>query len=221
VNRKSISPLILAAGASTRMGRHKALLVVGGLPALGRAIAVCRAAGLGRPVVVLGALAEAIRPAARGARVVVNRRWARGQTSSLKAGLRALPSSARAFLLYPVDFPLITPAVVRSLVAARERTGKAIVIPSHAMRRGHPVLFDAALRREFLALGDGEPARRVVDAEPRRIAYVAAPAAVLRDMDTPGDYEEVRRQEVRSQKGMRRHRGRLAAAGRRPGRRHA
>jgi CTP:molybdopterin cytidylyltransferase MocA len=109
------------------MGRPKALLDFGGRTALDLVLDAC--AGLGDPVVVLGAHPDLRVP--RG-RIVVNSDWARGQTSSLKAGLRG---STGDFLLFPIDYALVTADDVRAVASARGR----IVIPSRDMRRGHPV----------------------------------------------------------------------------------
>jgi molybdenum cofactor cytidylyltransferase len=181
----SIVPVILAAGESKRMGRAKALLDFDGRSAIQLALDACRSM---RPIVVLGRDHAAIRGSVRDAVVVVNLDPASGRTSSLKAGLRVLPADAEAFLIHPVDCPLITAALVAAVVDGWRATGKAIVIPSNAMKRGHPALFAAALKGEFLALGDDESARKVAGADPARVHHVDAPEECLFDMDTPEDY---------------------------------
>src|SRR2546427_6675799 len=188
-----VGPIILAAGASTRMGAPKALCDFDGRPCLQLALDACREAGLARPVVVLGFWAAEISAHVRleAATVRLNDLAHHGQTSSLKVGLRALSARAQAFLLYPVDFPLLTAEDVRPLLAAwrTRRRNQRIFIPSHARRRGHPVLFDAALRASFLALDVAAPARAVVDARADEIVYVEHDTPyVLMDMDTPEDY---------------------------------
>src|SRR5258705_3738004 len=145
----TIVPIILAAGASTRMRRPKALCDFDGRTCLELVLRACRAAALGTPIVVLGFHADEVRASASSANAtcVTNRRADRGQPSSLKTGLAAAPSGARAFLLYPVDFPLVTAADLERLASAwRARRGARIVVPSHGHRRGHPVLFDMVFR---------------------------------------------------------------------------
>ena len=188
-----IVPIILAAGASSRMGRLKALCDFDGRTCLELALDACREARLAPPIVVLGFQAETIQRLMPfgDATVVTNESAERGQTSSLKAGLSALPDHAEAFLLYPMDYPLVCAAELRLLVSARRSrsSGRRIFIPSHDGRRGHPVLFDATLRAAFMQLADESPARTVVDASRDQISYVECETPyVLIDMDTPEDY---------------------------------
>jgi len=184
-----ITPILLAAGASSRMGSPKPLLDFDGRTCL--EIALDAVGGLGSPIVVLGPGREEIfkRVDLGAATIAINDQVESGQTASLKAALARLPASAEAFLFYPVDFPLVWRPEVETLVRAFGGPGKDLLIPSHAMRRGHPVLCRRALAAEFLQLPDGAPARTVIHARPERLAYVEfAEAYILMDMDTPEDY---------------------------------
>jgi len=173
-----IVPVILAAGASTRMGRPKALLEFDGRRAIDLVLDACT--GLSTPIIVVGRDTFE----ARGT-MISNPDWESGQTSSLKAGLRALPPEAKAFLLFPVDYALVTPADVRAIVDAW--SGQPLVVPSRDMRRGHPLLASASLRDELLTLRDTASARDVFHRyEPAYVTTVSP--YVLMDMDTPEDY---------------------------------
>lgn len=187
-----IAAIILAAGESSRMGRPKPLCTFGERPALELVLDACGRAGLIR-VVVLGHGAEEIRKGVKfgGAIVVENPDFQKGQTSSLQAGLRALPPQVEAFVLFPADHPLITAEEIKPLILEyrRRRTERQIFVPSYNLKRGHPVLFDGSMRAELLGLPPDTPARRVIDLHPGRIAYVEIPtSAILMDMDTPEDY---------------------------------
>lgn len=191
-----VVPLVLAAGAATRMGRPKADLPFGDTTALGLILEACAAAGLAPALVVAGARPDVVRAAAaragRGARVVDNPRWAEGRTTSIQAGLRALPAGATAFALWPVDVCLPGAPVVEALLAARAARPAALAwVPSHAGRRGHPALFARAAAPRLLALGPDAPARDVVRALAAEgaLEHVAVDDPfVLRDMDTPEDH---------------------------------
>jgi CTP:molybdopterin cytidylyltransferase MocA len=187
-----IAPIVLAAGASSRMGRPKALLEFDGRLCLDLALDAVR--GFGAPIVVLGPNHDEIRSRAAldGVRVAYNLEVESGQTASLRAGLALLPPEAEAFFFMPVDLPLLRSEDVARLVDAlrSERDpGKAVFIPSHDLKRGHPVLCRRDLAAEILALPAGAPAREALHRDDRRIAYVLYPDAyVLMDMDTPEDY---------------------------------
>jgi molybdenum cofactor cytidylyltransferase len=186
-----IHAVVLAAGASSRMGRPKALLDFDGQPCVSLVASACQQAGVG-VVLVTGPAGEAVRAACPGeVRQALNHHPERGMLSSLQAGLAALPPDAAAFLIFPVDYPLAPAAEVRRLMTAfrARRPGQRIFVPSFAHRRGHPVLVEAALAPAFLALGEGASARDVIGAHPDQLVHVeAADDRVLLDMDTPDDY---------------------------------
>ncbi len=184
------------------MGRPKALLDFDGRTCLDLVLTACRDACLGRPLVVTArALRVQVSGAAPDAIVVVNENPERGQLSSLKAGLSRLApdaTDAAAFLVFPVDYPLVRGEDIRPLVAAfatrspghpGQRTQR-IFIPAFGGRRGHPLLVDAALAPDFLALPEDGSARDVLRARAWETVHVeAASDRVLADMDTPLDYE--------------------------------
>ncbi|KAF0240353.1 MAG: putative MobA-like [Planctomycetota bacterium] len=186
-----LTPIVLAAGASSRMGTSKALLDFGGRTALDRVLDT--AAGFGKAVVVLGSGAEEIEKRCELGRatVVRNSDWAKGMTSSLQTGLKALPENAEGFFVWPVDLPLVPAETLRELGMRfwilRQNRRRPIVIPK-ASRRGHPVLFDRVYADEVLALSSGEPPRTVVDRHAAQVEEIPAGDVTVRDLDTPEDY---------------------------------
>lgn len=182
----TVVPIILAAGASPGLGFPKALARFGDRTALEIALANC--AGLAPAIVVLGSRARQVRAAVPpGARAVVNEKWRAGQLSSLLAGLTRAPRSAD-FMLYPVDYPLLTPAIVSRLVAgfADRQPQERIAAPRFRRRAGHPVIFAAALRDELACAAS---AREVVYRDPTRVKFVSIRSeAIWRDLDSPAAY---------------------------------
>jgi molybdenum cofactor cytidylyltransferase len=181
-----IVPIVLAAGGSGRLGSLKPLALFGGRTALSIAVENCK--GLARPIVVLGCDAGKIRPAVPGgARVVMNRGWRKGQLSSLLRALGNVPAGS-AFMIYPVDQPLLQPeTIVRLVQAFRARpAGKAIVMPTYRGEDGHPVLLAAELQPEFRS---ARTPRDVIFRRPARILRVAVRTpAVIVDFDSPESY---------------------------------
>jgi len=181
------SAIVLAAGASSRMGRPKALLPVNGRPAVEVVCAALRDGGADDVVVVVGKHAAEIRAGAdlRRARVIDNPRWSGGRTSSVQTGLAALPPSAEWTLLALVDMPLVRAETVRALLAA-PRGDADVVVPVHDGRRGHPILLRRTLFARIAALGPDEPLRDVVRTA-RRVDVPVDDPGVLVDFDEPGD----------------------------------
>lgn len=188
----SVAGLILAAGASTRMGQPKALLPYRGETFLDRLIGV-----LGdccSPVVVVlghdaGAIRAGLMRAAR-AEIVLNENWQEGQLSSMQCGFRAVPAAAAGVLFTPVDFPAVAAATVTAIVSRFEQGGAPLVIPRHRQRRGHPVCCSRELIPEFLSLPAGAQARDVVRRHAAAYIEVEDPGVLL-DVDDPEAYDRL------------------------------
>jgi molybdenum cofactor cytidylyltransferase len=171
----SIAGLILAAGESRRMGFPKALLRYREENFLDTLIGLFSARCC-PVIVVLGAYAERIRAETRRrATFVVNPNFARGMTTSLQCGLRAVPPDSEGVLLTLVDHPAVEPATLDLLVAPPRPLMR---VPRYRDKRGHPVWFSRRLIDEFLALPEDAPARDVVHSH--------FPEAEFLDLDDPG-----------------------------------
>lgn len=189
---------MLAAGASTRMGRPKAgLALARGDTFLSRLTRTLLDAGLPRVVVVSGAQPDAVRAALRlrhrGVRLVRNAAWEGGQLTSLLAGLDALDSPRlEGVLVALVDVPLVARSTVAAVVAAWRRTRAPIVRPARGVEHGHPVIFDRAVFDELRAADPALGAKPVVRRHAEAIVDVPVddPGA-FRDFDTPEEYEAV------------------------------
>lgn len=183
--------VILAAGASTRMGTPKALLTYRGETFLDRLIGLL-SARCAPVVAVLGHNAAAIRAQLRrDALFAVNPGYARGQLSSLQCGLRAIPPGAPA-LFTLVDHPALDPATLALLAGRIERGDAPLVIPRHQGRRGHPVCCAPEIVAELLALAPDSDARSVLHRYHDRAVFLDVDdPGVLLDVDDPGAYQRL------------------------------
>ena len=190
--------IILAAGASSRMGRPKALLPgPDGASFHARLAGTLAAAGIGPLVVVAGRhagqIALAVRRDALPLEVVVNARPERGQLSSLLAGLEVLVGrGCEAVAVAPVDQPLVSVETVRTLAAAWRASRAAVVRPACLGRHGHPAILDARLFGELRAAALEAGARPVIERHAAEVLDVAVddPGA-FEDIDTPEDYRRL------------------------------
>jgi molybdenum cofactor cytidylyltransferase len=191
----NLAGLILAGGASTRMGCPKALLDCQGETFLDRLIGIL--ATRCRPViVVLGHRAATIRAGlsrAGQATFVVNQNYPDGQLSSLQCGLLAAPSACDGVLFTPVDHPAVAPATVAALAEAFERrAGALVVIPRFRGRHGHPVCCAREMIPDFFALEKGSQAREVIHRHSSRTRYVDVDdPGILADVDDPEAYRSL------------------------------
>ena len=178
--------IVLAAGASVRMGRPKLHLPFGSSTVLGSGIEAARAAGL-RVIVVGRTDDESLaRYAGDGVILARNPDPARGMLSTLRVGLELVASER--FFFIPGDMPLVSPGTY-ALLLEGERSSPAI--PTFGGRRGHPVLLPAGLIPAILGLGEDERLRDLIDAASPRFIETRDPG-VLSDIDLPADYERAR-----------------------------
>jgi CTP:molybdopterin cytidylyltransferase MocA len=194
-----IAAIIIAAGASERMGYPKALLPYRGRSFLEGILDACYAAGVEHRVVVLGYNAGKILESIdlSGVSVAMSRDLDAGPIGSVWAGLASLAAvPVDAVLVWPVDRPHIAVTTVESIVDAFRSTHQPIVVPTYQGTRGHPVLFGRAVFAELLGAPRDEGARAVVHRDADRVAEVAVEdAAVLEDFNTPEDYKRLLRKE--------------------------
>lgn len=160
-----LAAVILAAGESRRMGTPKALLPYRGQTFLDHLVQVTRHPRVGELRVIVGPHAALIRGMSQveHSTFIVNPDWEKGQLSSIQAAIRSLPpDDSDGILLCLVDHPLISAELVGTLIDRFYSSGKFIVLPTHKGKRGHPVIFSAALYDELLAAPLELGARAVV-----------------------------------------------------------
>jgi molybdenum cofactor cytidylyltransferase len=189
-----IGLVILAAGASTRMGAAKQLLAFRGRSLLRHVTEEALASGCRPIVVVLGAHAERLKQeiSELPVRMVVNARWSEGMGTSIRAGIEALMadpagSAVVAAVLAVCDQPFFSAGIIHELIAAHQRSGRALVTATYEGTRGVPALFSRSLFPELMALDGHEGARRVIQARSDETVAISFPEGAI-DMDTPEDY---------------------------------
>lgn len=191
----AIGIIILAAGASTRMGTPKQLLLYHGRSLLRHTAEVAIASGCQPIVVVLGAYVEQIKPEINQlpVQIIENQHWAEGMSSSIRAGLNAamtMEQTMEAVVLLVCDQPFISVQLIEQLVEIYHSTGKPIVASEYAETVGVPALFSNTLFSELMSLNAGEGAKQLIRNYIHNVALVCFPEGAL-DIDTPQDYEQV------------------------------
>jgi molybdenum cofactor cytidylyltransferase len=159
-----LAAVILSGGASRRMGSPKALVSYQGASFLEHLLSVTRHPAIGVRRVVLGPDAQEISAqiTLTPQEVVINKDWEQGPLSSIQAALRTLPGGTDGMLLCPVDHPLVSATLVNSLIVTFLETRASVVLPMFEGRRGHPVIFSAAVYDELLRAPPDVGARAVV-----------------------------------------------------------
>lgn len=198
-----IGIIVLAAGASSRMGEPKQLLRFEGETLLRRATNAAFASRCRPVIVVTGARHEELRDVLdpTGALVVVNEEWIEGMGSSIRHGIARLEAvtagAAEAAILMLCDQPFVTGECLDRLLAAYRAAASPLVASRYesqgAMTHGVPSLFGRALFPELMNLPGGEGAKSVITRHSSEAAFVLMPEAAF-DIDTPRDYRTLLRE---------------------------
>jgi molybdenum cofactor cytidylyltransferase len=193
--------LIPAGGKSTRMGRPKLALPFGGSTVLGHVIAALRRVPVEHILVVVGPHVPELVPLAEGggADVCLLPNETADMRATVEHGLRRLeerfrPGPDAAWLLVPADHPTLDPAVVRSLIAARQaEPSHTIQVPTYQGKRGHPALIRWGHVAGLRALPPGQGINAYLRGQAGVTREVPVGSEdILRDLDTPEDYRRLR-----------------------------
>jgi molybdenum cofactor cytidylyltransferase len=188
----SITPVILAAGGSMRMGYPKALLPLESDCFLTWILKVVKNSGLGKPTVVLGKNAREIQSRIQEWQVdiLINTEPERGQLSSIQMALSSLPPESVAAMVWPVDQPLVSVYLVDNLAHRFFDSSALIAYPIYGERLGHPAIFHRELFQEFMEAPLDEGPKRIITNHQADTAVLPTdePGTVY-DFDTPSDYE--------------------------------
>ena len=195
----STAIIILAAGASTRMGKPKLLLAYGSRSFVRHAAEVA-AASVCRPIlVVLGAYANQLQNEIDDlpVRSVINERWADGMGSSIQVGMGALKAYDRAdnteaLVLMLCDQPCVTAAVINDLLTAYHSNDKGIIASEYGGTLGVPALFGREYFAELARMSGAAGAKHIIVVHASDVVCVPFPKGVT-DIDTPEDYRQLQR----------------------------
>ena len=198
-SRMTVGAVLLAAGAGLRMGgRPKALLELGGVPLVLRQLIALSGAGVDEVAVVLGHHGEAIEAAVRPFPITLVRNPSPddGQVSSVRVGLAALSPRLDAVIVALADQPLVDSQDIVALISAFRRRGDASMVVPRVKRAdgetvpGNPVMFEAALREEWLAGSADLACRKWRERNPARVHWLDTENQRYSvDIDTPEDLE--------------------------------
>jgi molybdenum cofactor cytidylyltransferase len=194
--RPHIAAIVAAAGLSRRMGAPKQLLPWGAQTVIAAVVTQLRTAGAEPVLCITGHRRDEVEAAlaGSGASAIFNADYATGEMiSSYQTGIRALVDSDCAGTLIALgDQPHIPSTVIAQVIAQAQQTPAALVIPSYAMRRGHPFYVPRGLWPELLTLRGDETLRTLVQRHNNMIVYVSVETdAILRDMDTVEEFAEL------------------------------
>ncbi|NHF59890.1 nucleotidyltransferase family protein [Flavobacteriaceae bacterium TP-CH-4] len=193
--KSNIALVILAAGASTRMGRPKQLLPWGQDNLLRHAIKQAHGTGLKQILVVLGANAQVIKKnlGPHFVDTVTNPDWEEGLGSSLSYGIQQLLASQQSFkgvLIMLADQPLVDKDYLNELITAFETREKGIVVTSYGQRVGVPAVFHSRYFERLKALNKDFGAKEIIQRH-KNDMFVVDPKGKAVDVDTRDVYERL------------------------------
>jgi molybdenum cofactor cytidylyltransferase len=184
-----IAAVVLAAGTSTRMGSNKLLADFRGKPLIRQTVESVLTSSARPVIVVTGHEAEKVGAALDGLDITIvhNPDYALGLSTSLRAGVAALPTNVVGAVICLGDMPLVAPSIIDRLIAAFNPTeGRTICAPSFDGKIGNPVLWGREHFAEFTSLTGDRGARSLLEGHADHLVEVAVNSdSVLTDIDTP------------------------------------
>lgn len=183
--------VLMAAGASRRLGQPKQLIETNGKSLLTDMAEVALATGMRPVIVVLGALAEAVKATIQHKEVtlVQNPHWQKGMATSLHIGLRTLlhaNPSLQAAILMVCDQPFVSTRLLLQLLQSHTATGMPAIASTYAGQMGTPALFHRSIFEDLMQIQGDTGARKWMAAHPESVATLPFEKGAF-DIDTPED----------------------------------
>ena len=190
-----VSCVLLSAGESQRFGSPKALAKTSRQTAIEDLQNTLLASIADEIIVVLGSYFDAVKPHVfnhKKVRIVYNKNYKLGQTSSFQTGLSAVGNETCAVLLVPVDCPLILTSTVDLLIRHFKQNNPAILIPAYQSKRGHPPVFSASLKAEILTLSSSTGLNSLFAGHAPQTLEINDPG-IIQTFNTPAELEAIKK----------------------------
>jgi molybdenum cofactor cytidylyltransferase len=186
-----VSAILLAAGESKRMGKPKLLLPFGDSTIVEQAINSLLNSKINELIIVVGYRAEELvgKIAKKPVKIVLNRQYQQGISTSIIAGLKTVDKDTRGIMIALGDQPLVDSRTIDRLIEEFQKHDRGIIIPVCQGRRGHPVIFPIKYEEELLQLEGDVGGKQIVKDHPDEVLEVAVNCeGILIDIDTVGTY---------------------------------
>jgi molybdenum cofactor cytidylyltransferase len=191
----SVAAVVLAAGASSRMGSNKLLAELNGKPMIRHAVEAAIASRADPVIVVTGRDAKDLMAALQDLDIQFtdNPDYSKGLSTSLRTGINAIPSACGGALVMLGDMPGISPGLIDCMIAAFDGTDRAIIVATRNGQRGNPVLWARQFFPQIKEIQGDVGARNLINAYPHAVCEIeAGDDAPLIDIDTPQMLEAYR-----------------------------
>ncbi len=187
--------VLLAAGASSRMGRPKQLLMYQGKTLLDHAISSAKNSKAKSIVLVIGANEDAIVQSVVAPRITIvqNKSWEQGMATSIKTGLQKILTEKpgiESVIFMACDQPFVTADLLNKLIDSYVQTQKPIIASSYGNSAGIPALFDKTIFAALMKLTGDKGAKKIINQHPDLVYSIEFPLG-NNDIDTLSDYEQL------------------------------